>query len=134
MTKAVGAFVESKRLPILAANESMTIDGKVVLWWENAASWRNAAADGVGHKYIPIAITMYSWDTRGMRHETVYKLLAWSPREDMGRNEVAPGVSWSSRTTTTRPVWLLKMQGRAINTGRKVAQSWKTLRGKVKKG
>jgi hypothetical protein len=126
-TKPLTALMERKRVPILAPNETMTIDGRVILWW------KNVTPGGTEPRFLPIEIKMYCWDTRGMRHETRYRLLAVHPSTLVGDSDaVAPGVLWSTRTTTTRAVWLLKMQSRAINLGSKAKKSWNKLRDKFR--
>ena len=49
-----------------------------------------------------------------MRHETRYCLLAveLSPSVVMS-DEIAPGLMLATRTTTTRPIWLLKLLAKA---------------------
>ncbi|MBE3123456.1 MAG: hypothetical protein IMZ65_01485 [Planctomycetes bacterium] len=92
-------------IPLLAANEASDVNGSIHLWWKNAEAQGNK-----GFKYFPVMITIFCWDSRGMRHETRYSLMALELSGNVGgTNEVAPGVILAGRTTTTRPVWLLKL-------------------------
>jgi hypothetical protein len=103
------ALVSCDRIPILGPDDTVKLDGNVLVFWK-------LANEEQGVKRIPIVINMDCWDTRGMRHETQYTLMATRPTTIpcVGGDEVAPGVTWLSRTTSTRAVWLLKMQSRAI--------------------
>jgi len=92
------------RLPVLAANESVDINGKISIWL------KNVEPDDSGFKLLQFPIEIFCWDSRGRRHQTQYNL---SVAELSGNvfldNEIAPGVSLGNRTTTVRSVWFLKM-------------------------
>ncbi len=98
------ASLSTTRLPILAANEATDVNGQIVLWW------KNVDPKDQGFKHLAITITIFCWDSRNMRHETKYNLFAVEVLPGVGvPDEIAPGVALTSRTTTTRPVWLLKL-------------------------
>jgi len=99
------AGLSTTRLPILAANESSALNGEIVVWW------KNVPPDSQGHKHLGITVDMLCWDSRGMRHETQYNLFAaeLSPNMIVVSDPIAPGVMLGTRTTATRPVWLLKL-------------------------
>ena len=96
------------QLSILPAGEASKINGEIVLWWKNV----NPGAQG--HQHLPITVVIFCWDSRGMRHETRYSLFASELSNNvLMTNPIAPGVMLTSRTTTTRAVWLLKLFTRA---------------------
>jgi hypothetical protein len=100
------AVLSTKRLSILPANEEYEINGEITLFWDNVPS------DDSGHKYLPIDIQIYSWSSRGYRHETIYTLMAVEPFKNCifaGSCEIAPGVMLSTRKTISKPVWRLKL-------------------------
>ena len=101
------AVMSTMSLPILAVDENKDVNGEIIVWW------KNVIPDGQRHKHLAIVIKILCWDTRGMRHETRYNLFAIQPSPDtvVVPDPVAPGVMLGSRTTRTRPVWLLKLSG-----------------------
>jgi hypothetical protein len=93
------------RLPILAANEEISVDGEITLWWQNVEP------NDSGFKDLSINLSAFCIDARGMRHETRYDLHV----VELGANvavmdEIAPGVMLGSRTTTTRSVRFLRLK------------------------
>ena len=89
---------------ILAANEASNVNGEIIVWWKNV----KPAAQG--HKHLPITIVIFSWDPKGMRHETRYNLLAVESSSSVDvTDSIAPGVMLGGRTTVTKSVWLLKL-------------------------
>lgn len=91
------------RIPILAANEEFDANGRIVIGPKNIArgdkSWWHLA----------IRVTIFCWDSRGMRHETRYELFAVEQKPNVGiSEEIAPGIMLSRRVTIVRPGWLLK--------------------------
>lgn len=102
------AMLSTVRLPILATDEASNINGEIVVWW------KNVKPDARGHKHLPITVVIFCWDSRGMRHETRYSLLAVESLMNVSvSDEIAPGLMLGSRTTVTRPVWLLKLVTKA---------------------
>lgn len=96
------------RLPLLAVNEESDVDGRIMVWWDNVVG------EQYGFKRVPVQITLLSWDSRGRRHETIYSIMVIALcGQTLVADEIAPGVMYSSRRTTIRPVWLLKLK-RAI--------------------
>ncbi len=91
------------RRPILAANEATDVNGEIVVWWKNVEPAER------GPKYLAISIRILCWDSRDMRHETRYNLFAVELATVGLTDEIAPGLALASRTTVTRPVWLLKL-------------------------
>ena len=102
------AIMSMERLPILAPGETHDINGEITVWWKNVGS-----VDGK-IKHLAISVKIFCLDSRRMRHETRYRLLAveLSPMSIGVVNEIAPGVMLTNRTTVARPVWLLKLFNR----------------------
>jgi hypothetical protein len=97
------AMVTTKRLPILAASEANDLNGEIKLWWKNVVPGKDQI------KLIPISIIIHCWDSRGMRHETRYNLMASESTQMLNPvDEIAPGVFLLSRTTSARPLRWLK--------------------------
>jgi len=102
------AVLATKRIPTLAPNETQEVNAEIVVFWKNV----DAGANGL--KFLPINTDIVCWDSRGMRHDTRYGLFAAELSANIGfSDELAPGLSLSSRTTVSRPVWWLKMLRRA---------------------
>lgn len=102
------SMFSTRQLPIIAPNESVTLDGEIILWWKNAQS-----SPPDNSKFIPIDIRIYAWDSRNMRHETKYSLLAMElDRPALIANQTAPGLTPAFRVTTTKSVWRIKMRQR----------------------
>lgn len=100
------AVLSTKRLPILAADEAIDLNGEIDVWWKNVEP-----KDGI--KLLGISIVGYCRDTRGLRHETRYDLFA----VELGQNvaigdDLAPGLSFSQRTTKRRSRWRLRLAAR----------------------
>jgi hypothetical protein len=113
---AMGSTVHD---PIIAAGESRDLNGAINLWW------KNVNLDTDANKYQGIDVKVFCWDTRGIRHEVRYGLLAIKnvlPQDVGDPSAVAPGVMLGTRTTLSRPVWWLKVQSwprRAVKRLRK---------------
>jgi hypothetical protein len=120
-------MMSTLRLPILASNETAEMDGAISLWWKNVRT------ESVRH--MPVLITIWCWDSRGRRHETRYNLFVVeqvSGAMTFGGDTITPGVTLTTRTTTTRPVWWLKFIGklkRIRDWGRRLARFRKDGRG-----
>lgn len=100
------AVLSTERLSILPANEEYEINGEITLFWDNVPTHDS------GHKYLSIEIKIYSWCSRGYRHETIYTLMAVEPFKNhivVGSSEIAPGVMLTTRKTINKPVWRLKL-------------------------
>jgi heme exporter protein D len=97
------AVLSTTRIPILATNEATDVNRRIVVSWQNVEP-------NEGVKHLAITITIFCWDSRGMRHETRYSLFAveLSPHVVVA-DEIAPGVVLTHRTTTTRSVRVLKL-------------------------
>lgn len=107
----------TRRLPILAVNEAVDVNGEVIIWWNNVPTRKD------GHKHAFVTIHVYCWDSHGMRHDTRYALFVVEAKRGVGvSDEIAPGVMLHSRTTTTRAVWMLKLQRRLA----RVVQRWRS--------
>lgn len=102
------AFISSyARLPILAPNEEASIDGEISILWNNIMP----AAKGP--KYLACSVEVYCWDSKGMRHKTLYRLMVLEPKPGaLAGDGLAPGVLLTSRTTISQPVWLLKLSAK----------------------
>ena len=101
----------SKRLSILPAGEEHEINGEILMIWKNVPK-RD------GEKYLPIDVEVLSWCSKNYRHKTSYKLMVLQSAENhifAGCDEVAPGVMMSTRNTTRKPVWLLKLSSKLSN-------------------
>lgn len=100
------ASLSSRRIPILAVNETAEISGEIICWWKNVPGRG-------GHSVVGIAVELLCWDARGMRHQTRYQLAVFDLSENPQLcEELVPGVMLLSRTTTTRAVWWLKLSAR----------------------
>lgn len=110
-------------LPILPAGDTLRVEGHVLLWWQNVA---DVIDEQTKMLVIPVAVS--SWDTRDMRHETVYRLLVLGgrpasvhafaqPGEGGGGktailNFIAPGIILGQRRTTSTPGPQIRFQER----------------------
>ena len=104
------------RTAVIAPNESIDVDGRVVVWWKNI----KIKEDGPPHKYAFITMTISFTDARDVRHFTDYSAFAVYPAEAMvGLNDgdLAPGLSWLSRQTERKPAWRLKIMGKIRQIG-----------------
>ena len=91
---------------ILAPGESRDINGEISVRWKNVP-------EVSGAKYLPITVTVFCWDSTSIRHETRYQLFVdESFARAGGSGSIAPGVMLTSRTTTSRAVWRLKVASR----------------------
>jgi hypothetical protein len=110
-------MLSNMRVPVIAVNETIDLNGEIIVWWKNV----KPAPDG--HRFLPITITIFCWDSRNMRHETTYSLLMVESSERVAVSDaIAPGVSFGHRTTTTRPVWFLQLKeklGRLVSRWRR---------------
>lgn len=100
------AVLATQRIPILAPNETMNIDGDIIVWWKNVPPHGDQK-----DKFLVIKITMFCVDTGDMRHETRYTLMAIE-HPGMGSfvtDEVAPGVGMGFRTRTTQSLWRIRL-------------------------
>ena len=105
------AILSTKRLSILPAGEEQEINGEISMFWKNVA-------ERDGAKYLPIEIEVFSWCSKNYRHQTSYKLMVVQSVEGhvaMACDEVAPGVMMSTRKTTCKPVWRLKLSSKLFN-------------------
>ena len=92
------------RLPVLSANESIDINGKIYIFLKNVEPASGA------FKMLQFPIEILCWDSRNRRHETRYSLAVVEVSEKVAIvDEIAPGVSIVNRTTNIRYVWFLKM-------------------------
>ena len=97
-----------KQQSILPAGEQHDIYGEILMIWKNVEN-----KDGL--KYLPIDIEVFSWCSKNYRHKTSYKLMVVQSVEGhiaVGSDEVAPGVILSTRNTTCKPVWFLKLSSK----------------------
>ena len=101
------ATMSTIRLPILATNEALNIDGRIVLWWKNVIPHGN-------NKFLPINIVIHCWDSRGMRHETKYELMAveLDGPAVMGTDQIVEGVGYGIRHTITKSGRWLRICGK----------------------
>ena len=96
------ATLTYNRLPILGVNESAVLDGQIWMWWNNVPGRES-------RKFLPVRLDVLTWDTRGMRYRTRYSFMVWPPlaSEYEDNDTLAPGVTFSHRSTVRRPVkWL----------------------------
>lgn len=99
------AGMRTRYIPILAPNESAPLnDGEIILWWKNVP-------EETGTKIMRIDVRIFCWDSRSIRHETVYGLLVTdNPNAPVAGTEiVAPSVSVIFRTTTSKSMRKLKV-------------------------
>lgn len=118
----------TKRLPVLAVNDSVEVNSRILVWWQNVKS-RNSAES---HKYVSVTIPILCWDSRGLRYETRYNLFVIPLSRNIGLGEeIAPGVALTNRTVTTKAPWLLKSR-KQFNQARRLPRNlWTRLREKL---
>ena len=90
------------RLPVLPSGDSSTVDGNIILWFANVRP-----TDGI--KHLSVEIVIVCWDYRNRRHVTKYVVMTFEG--SVAASELAPGVMIPIRTTTNRPVALLRILG-----------------------
>jgi hypothetical protein len=105
------AVLGTTLLSILAPNEQHEVNGDISVWW------KNVEPDAHGGKVLPIRIVIYCWDSRGIRHETQYNLIAseFSQTVGISMGSIAPGVMLGQRKTIITGVWVLRLRLR-LNT------------------
>jgi hypothetical protein len=91
----------TERIPIIAPNETVDWNAEILVWWKNVPERH--------HRHLNVPITIWCWDARNIRHITDYQFMLAAPElARMHINEEVPGLIDIRRTTTSRPVWLLK--------------------------
>jgi hypothetical protein len=120
-TRAPGAEPDAAvgldHVAIIPPGEAVSVDGQVVLFWNNATASRPG-------RVLPFTIKVLSWDSRSMRHETDYRLLAMRPAEHVaGAMELAPGLHLLRRTTRSTSVRRLKATRRVKRALRAVRKA-----------
>ncbi len=102
---------------IIVAGDSSEKTGRVTIRWESITK------RGIGDRYVFPRIRLLYWDTRNIRHEVVYILMATERPAAAGVDglEVIPGIEMNGRYTTSRAVWLLKLEQR-IRISRSLAK------------
>jgi hypothetical protein len=117
------AVMSTIRIPILPVGEHVDVDGSIMIWWKNVES-RDAM------KWVSPAITIMSWDSRDIRHETTYKLFV--VQDGIVASDIlAPGVGLSSRSTVTRAVWTLKAENTLKRMWHALKDRWPRYSSKV---
>lgn len=104
-------MLSTKRLSVLPVGEEYEINGEILMCWKNVAKQ-------AGARYLMIDIEVLSWCSKNYRHKTSYKLMVMQSVEGHvvgGCDEVAPGVMMSTRSTTCKPVWWLKLSSKLSN-------------------
>lgn len=109
-------IMSSEHLSILPPNEESEISPHVLIFW-------NKTRDLAGkYRMAYFAVEIHCWDSRGFRHQTIYRLMVSDPPMIVaGAQEVAPGVTILSRKTTTRAIWTLRVESEL----RQRASEWK---------
>ena len=112
------AAMSFRFVPIVAAGETVEIDGEIWVFWQSATGFANL-------KFIPITVGLVSIDSTNRRHETRYQLAVYQPLHLSGANcPVAPGVDLHARGTVVSRVKWLKFKtlpGRLLTPLRRVA-------------
>ena len=98
------ATMSSPRMGVLGAGEEALLNAEIVMWWKNVK-------DGQG--YLLLEVSLLCWDRIGRRHITTYEM-AVSRDHCLGppNDYIAPGITFGTRRTVTRSVWLLKLEKR----------------------
>ncbi len=102
------AFLSHQHREVIAAQESLEIQGKVLLYW-------NQVPDYGGYKRLIAELPIHYLDYRGVEYETVYRLLVVTPPSQLGSEPIArgaPGVWSAGRSTTSRPLWWTRIRVR----------------------
>ncbi len=122
------AVVVTRWCAILAPNESMPVDGEILLYWSNAKPLDQ------GDKYLGFNITIICFDIANRRYETRLSLMAFNPPRRMaGAHEIASGLHLLTRTTRFRSAWMLRLTNRARPAGARARKLWNKLSRKDKK-
>jgi hypothetical protein len=101
------AVLSTVRLPIIAANEEVQVDGEITLLWKNVDE------HSAGSKFLGINLKILCWDSHGMRYETNYDLMAVELSANATvSDQIAPGVGLGTRHTIVRSGRRLRLRGR----------------------
>ena len=91
------------RSPTIAPNTDVKVEAEILIWWNNVPG-------PVRSKSLPVNIEIHCWDTIGFRHQTRYELLVVQTLDTMHVSDpIAPGIMLGTRTTSSSPVWRLKL-------------------------
>jgi hypothetical protein len=100
----------SNQLSIIAPKEQSAFTGSIHVLWKDVPAYEKT-----GVQRVQFGIYVFSWDAAGMRHDTEYTVSVYSPAENVqGNGQLAPGLFWESRKTTTRPPWLLRVRSSRV--------------------
>jgi len=115
------AVCSSRWVPLIAAGESIELEGDIHIWWDNV----EAQPDGSKYLSVPVEI-LYS-DRREWRYKTIYPLLASPPTDNvLVVDAIVPGVMLSDRKCKSTPVRWLRFRGRLarIPLIRRAIKAW----------
>lgn len=119
------AISATQRMPILAVNESVEVNARIVVWWKNVKTSGPAES-----KFLPLTISISCWDSRGMRYETRYDLFVVPLLPNVGvGEEIAPGVALANRIVTSKSVWWPKLRSRLNSLRQLPRKVWTRMRG-----
>ena len=98
------AVMSTTRIPILGSGETYPLKAEIVVWWKNVPT------DAAGHQHLPLRINIGGVDSVGVRHETVYDLLAIPVVSGHGvADAILPGLMLGSRRSTQMATWRAKL-------------------------
>ncbi len=99
-------FMGTQNISSLTPSEQAELDGRIIV------NWKNVAKHSSGGKNLPLEVSVWCWDTLGVRHVTKLSLmLLEDPSTPVGgAAQLAPGVYLSYQTTTSVPVWKLRLK------------------------
>lgn len=101
-------LMPSSQLSILAPGESEEVSSELRVFWDNVSGGNGSP------QVLFMDIVIYCWDRRNRRHETHYKVMARPPATkvtvDVGPDTLASGLRLVKRTTTSTPVWWLRLK------------------------
>jgi hypothetical protein len=101
-------LMSAATLSIVAPSDSADMNAEIVIFWKSVP-------EDNGLRLLGVKVVLLSWDLRGHRHATTYRLVV-QPSDTRnpiaGVSDVVPGVGVLHRTTRSRPVWRLRVMNR----------------------
>lgn len=102
---------------VLAPGDCEQMEGDVVLYWKNVPPREHDMA-----KLLAINVTLYCWDTTGMRYTTTYHLLVFEPDSHVVNTQrLTSGVYLTGRRVTIDSVAYMQVKSKWM-------KAWKWLK------
>ena len=97
------------RIDVIAANETVDVDGKVIVWWKNKPQ-----KEGDPYKHANIIIPISFADSSGVMYFTEFGTYAAFPATENTNGDLTTGLFWKSKKTIRKPVWRQKIEERKM--------------------